>query len=53
MWSILLMALAGILAGGALSLRQQKAHASWPVVCWVLAGMSLLAAYLLTLDGGA
>ncbi|MGJ9401815.1 hypothetical protein [Arthrobacter sp. KK5.5] len=49
MWSILLMALAGILAGGALSLRQQKAHVSWTITCWVLAGLSLLAAYALTL----
>ncbi|MBM6622998.1 hypothetical protein JTF08_15395 [Micrococcaceae bacterium RIT802] len=50
MWSILLMALGGVLAGGALSLRQQKAHISWIITAWVLAGMSLLAAYILTLD---
>ncbi|GAA1358982.1 hypothetical protein GCM10009596_13640 [Arthrobacter rhombi] len=50
MWSILLMALGGVLAGGALSLRQQKAHISWIITVWVLAGMSLLAAYILTLD---
>jgi hypothetical protein len=49
MWSILLMGLAGVLAGGALSLRQQKAHKSWIVMCWILAGMSLLAAYVVTL----
>jgi hypothetical protein len=49
MWSILLMALAGILAGGALSLRQQKAHISWIATCWVLAGLALAAAYVLTL----
>ncbi|GAB3754543.1 hypothetical protein GCM10027591_03400 [Zhihengliuella somnathii] len=49
MWSILLMALGGLLAGGALSLRQQKAHVSWIVAAWVLAGLSLLAAYVLTL----
>lgn len=48
MWSILLMAAAGLLAGGALSLRQQRAHISWIIACWILAGMSLLAAYLLT-----
>ncbi|GER24225.1 hypothetical protein NCCP1664_27200 [Zafaria cholistanensis] len=49
MWSILLMALGGVLAGGAISLRQQKAHKSWIVTCWILAGMSLLAAYAATL----
>ncbi|RZU61851.1 hypothetical protein [Zhihengliuella halotolerans] len=49
MWSILLMALGGLLAGGAISLRRQKAHKSWIVVLWVLAGLSLLAAYMLTL----
>jgi hypothetical protein len=50
MWSILLMALAGLLAGGALSLRQQKAHVSWTITCWVLAGLALLAAYVVTLS---
>ncbi|GHD07242.1 hypothetical protein [Zhihengliuella salsuginis] len=49
MWSILLMALGGLLAGGALSLRQQRAHKSWIVTAWVLAALSLLAAYVLTL----
>ncbi|HXD29191.1 MAG TPA: hypothetical protein VN621_10600 [Arthrobacter sp.] len=49
MWSIVLMALGGVLAGGALSLRQQKAHISWIISTWVLAGMALLAAYVLTL----
>ncbi|MBG6083760.1 hypothetical protein IW252_000527 [Zhihengliuella flava] len=49
MWSILLMALGGLLAGGALSLRQQKAHVSWIITAWVLAGLALVAAYVLTL----
>lgn len=48
MWTILLMLLAGLLAGGALSLRQQRAHISWIIACWILAGMSLIAGYLLT-----
>ena len=48
MWTIILMAAAGLLAGGALSLRQQRAHISWIIACWVLAGMSLLAGYFLT-----
>lgn len=48
MWTIILMAAAGLLVGGALSLRQQRAHISWIIVCWVLAGMSLLAGYFLT-----
>ena len=49
MWSIILMAVAGLLAGGALSLRQQRAHISWIIAAWVLAGMPLFAAYALTL----
>lgn len=49
MWSLILMAVGGILAGGALSLRQQKAHISWIIATWVLAGMALLAAYIMTL----
>lgn len=47
-YTFLLLALGGVLAGGAISLRSQKAHISWIITCWVLAGMSLLAAYLLT-----
>jgi hypothetical protein len=43
------MALAGLLAGGAISFRQQKAPRWLIIVFWILAGMSLLAAYLLTL----
>ncbi|EMQ97477.1 hypothetical protein ACIGB6_15225 [Paeniglutamicibacter gangotriensis] len=48
-WSIVLMGVAGILAGGALSLRQQRAHISWIIVAWVLAAVSLYCAYLITL----
>ncbi|MDQ0094937.1 MULTISPECIES: hypothetical protein [Micrococcaceae] len=48
-WSIVLMGVAGILAGGALSLRQQRAHISWIIAVWALAGVSLFAAYRLTL----
>lgn len=43
------MAVGGILAGGALSLRQQKAHISWIIATWVLAAMALLSAYIMTL----
>ncbi|MCG2620322.1 hypothetical protein LVY72_00165 [Arthrobacter sp. I2-34] len=49
MWSIVLMGLAGLLAGGAISFRSQKLPTLLVVVFWVLAAMSLLAAYLLTL----
>jgi hypothetical protein len=49
MWSIVLMGLAGLLVGGALSFRQQKSPRWVQVVFYVLAGMALLAAYLLTL----
>ncbi|WP_309073612.1 hypothetical protein [Paenarthrobacter sp.] len=50
MWgSVLLMALAGLLIGGGISFHQQK-KPRWVSICfYVLAGMSLLAAYLLTL----
>ena len=49
MWSILLMALAGLLVGGALSFRQQGKPLWIQIGFCVLAAMSLLAAYLLTL----
>jgi hypothetical protein len=48
-WSIVLMGLAGLLVGGALSFRQQKAPRWIQVVFLTLAGMALLAAYMLTL----
>ncbi|WP_267278490.1 hypothetical protein [Arthrobacter sp. CDRTa11] len=49
MWSVLLMGLAGLLVGGALSFRQQR-KPLWTQICfYILAGMSLLAAYLLSL----
>jgi hypothetical protein len=43
------MGLAGLLVGGALSFRQQKAPRWIQVVFYTLAGMALLAAYMLTL----
>jgi len=49
MWSIVLMGLAGLLVGGALSFRQQKSPLWVQMVFYLLAGMSLLAAWLLTL----
>lgn len=51
MWSIVLMGLAGLLVGGALSFRQQKKPLWVQIVFYILAGMSLLAAFLLTLPG--
>lgn len=51
MWSLVLMGLAGLLVGGALSFRQQKSPLWVQIVFCILAGMSLLAAYLLTLPG--
>ena len=51
MWSLVLMGLAGLLVGGALSFRQQKSPLWVQVVFYLLAGMSLLAAWLLTLPG--
>ncbi|MEV7649517.1 hypothetical protein [Arthrobacter sp. NPDC089319] len=43
------MALAGLLAGGAISFRQQRLPKWASIVFWILAGLALLAAYLLTL----
>ncbi|MEV7135455.1 hypothetical protein AB0N24_21520 [Arthrobacter sp. NPDC093128] len=44
------MALAGLLVGGALSFRQQRKPLWTQIVFYVLAGMALLAASLLTLQ---
>ena len=52
MWSVLLMGLAGLLIGGAIAFRQQHRPLWTQVVFCLLAAMSLLAAYLLTLPAG-
>lgn len=49
MWSIVLIGLSGLLIGGAISFRRQESHQALIISFWVLAGMALLAAYLLTL----
>ena len=51
MWSIVLMGLAGLLVGGALAFRQQRKPLWTQISFCVLAVMSLVAAYLLTLPG--
>ncbi|HKU34698.1 MAG TPA: hypothetical protein VJP90_04035 [Paenarthrobacter sp.] len=51
MWSVVLMGLAGLLVGGGISFHQQKKPLWISISFYVLAGMSLLAAYLLTLPG--
>lgn len=51
MWSIVLMGLAGLLVGGGISFHQQKKPLWVSLSFYVLAAMSLLAAYLLTLPG--
>lgn len=51
MWSVLLMGLAGLLVGGAISFHQQKKPRWVSVSFAALAVMSLAAAYLLTLPG--
>ncbi|MCC3283981.1 MULTISPECIES: hypothetical protein [Arthrobacter] len=48
MWSVVLMGLAGLLIGGAISFRRQGLPRFVSISFWVLAGMSLLGAYLLT-----
>ena len=49
MWSIVLMGLAGLLVGGATVLPAAEKPLWMQIVFYILAGMSLLAAYLLTL----
>jgi len=51
MWSVVLTGLAGLLIGGALSFRQQQKPLWTQISFYVLAGMSLLAAALLTFPG--
>lgn len=51
MWSVLLMGLAGLLIGGGISFRQQHRPLWTQAAFYVLAAMSLVAAYLLTLPG--
>ena len=46
--SILLMALGGLLIGGAFSLKQQGVRLAWVIVCGVLAAASLVAAWAVT-----
>ncbi|MDR2255130.1 MAG: hypothetical protein LBE25_03885 [Arthrobacter sp.] len=48
MGPILLMALGGLLAGGAFSLKKQGAGLTWVIACSALAVMSLVAAWALT-----
>ncbi|MBP3036963.1 hypothetical protein J2M53_11980 [Arthrobacter sp. zg-ZUI100] len=47
MWSLILMGLAGLLIGGAISFRSQGMSKIIIVSFWILAGMALLGAYLL------
>lgn len=49
MWSIVLLGVGAFLAGGAISLKNQKAHLSWIIAAWVLAAGCVIAAWALTL----
>ena len=52
MLTVVLMGVAGLLIGGAFSLRSQK-FPRWVWIAFlVLAGLSLFAAYLFTFSGG-
>lgn len=53
MWSVVLFGLAGLLAGGAISFRKQGTPTWVWIAFWVLAAMSVLAAFLLTLPANA
>ncbi|MFF8661898.1 hypothetical protein [Glutamicibacter creatinolyticus] len=43
------MGVGAFLAGGAISLKSQKAHISWIIACWALAAMAVIAGWVLTL----
>jgi len=49
MWTVVLLGVGAFLAGGAISLRSQKAHISWIIACWALAALAVVAAWTLTL----
>ncbi|MFJ2619141.1 hypothetical protein [Glutamicibacter sp. NPDC087344] len=49
MWSIILLGVGAFLAGGAISLKNQKAHISWIIAVWGLVAASVIAAWVLTL----
>lgn len=51
MWTVALMGLAGLLAGGAISFRRQERPTALVVSFWVLAGMAVASGWLLTLPG--
>ncbi|MBJ2121296.1 hypothetical protein I6N91_09930 [Arthrobacter sp. MSA 4-2] len=50
MISVILMGVAGLLIGGALSFRSQGFPKALIISFWILAGMALVGAYLFTLD---
>ncbi|WP_396278167.1 hypothetical protein [Glutamicibacter creatinolyticus] len=49
MWTVVLLGVGAFLAGGAISLKNQKAHISWIIACWALAAMAVIAGWVLTL----
>lgn len=49
MWSIILLTVGAFLAGGAISLKRQKAHISWVIALWALAAAAVVAGWVLTL----
>lgn len=53
MWTVALMGLAGLLAGGAISLHRQEKPRALVVAFWVLAAMAVAAGWLLTLPGSS
>lgn len=48
-WTIVLLGVGAFLAGGAISLRRQKAHISWIIAVWALAVLCIVAGWVLTL----
>ena len=49
MWTIVLMGLGGLLAGGGIAFKRQEAPLPVTISFWVLAVMAIVAGWLLTL----
>ncbi|WP_169728274.1 hypothetical protein [Arthrobacter castelli] len=49
MWTVALMGLAGLLAGGAISLRRQEKPRLLVAAFWIVAAMAVVVGWLLTL----
>lgn len=53
MWTVVLMGLAGLLAGGAIAFHRQEQPKALVISFWVLAVLALVGGWLLTLPEAA